>query len=435
MEWIASMSPKERQGCFSLPPSMTRSTLLKTNTKQHLPAHPSISIFHSFIFLISSWPISIVPNKHQPLQHTLLQISITKSHNKIPKRRRRRDTYRMEGGGIIPVPSSFPMEKPYMIIRRSIYTFLQHYQYFTFAAALLALPFSASTLLSQPFTTPSSPLLHTIRARLQAIFAAAGFPQSDLLSVLSLKLAQSILTASYTLPCSLSFLLVAKAYTIKALTPQKPVFPSPSWSFVSLYGSLVYTYLCSAFVIVAANASAFSLLFLGFNFCEGLGFTSSNLLLFVSSAGAVAYSVILANVLVVCNLALVISGMERSSSGFTAMLRACVLVKGKTSTALLLALPTTLLLASIEGLFQYRIVRGYHSAGRLSTSMASESLFIAYLYSILVILDIIMSCIFFKSCRRNLIIDHASRNSYRIDIKGEEEEAFFIKMKEAGEFP
>uniref|UniRef100_A0A7N0ZYL8 Uncharacterized protein n=1 Tax=Kalanchoe fedtschenkoi TaxID=63787 RepID=A0A7N0ZYL8_KALFE len=345
---------------------------------------------------------------------------------------RRREIHRLEGE-IVPI-SIFPMEKPYRIIRRSIYTFLQHYQYFTIAAALLALPFSASALLSQAFT-PSSPLLHTIRARLQAIFAAAGFPQSHLLSLLTLKLSQCVLTAGYTLPCSLSFLLVAKAYTIKALTPQKPVFPSPSWSFVSLYGSLVYTYICSAFVIVAANASAFSLLFLGFNFIEGLGFSSPNWLLFVSTAGAVAYSVILANVLVICNLALVISGMERSSSGFAAILKACVLVKGKTSTALLLALPINLLLASVEGLFQYRIVRFFHSTGKLSNSIASESLFIAYLHSILVILDITMSCTFFKSCKRNLMIDHVSRNSYKIDIKGEVKDAFFVKITEGGEFP
>ncbi|CAM8978201.1 unnamed protein product [Rhodiola kirilowii] len=326
------------------------------------------------------------------------------------------------------------MEKPYKIIRRSIHLFLQHYQCFTIAAALLALPFSASTLLSQAFT-PSSPLPHIIRARIHAIFTAAGFPNSDLLSLLSLKLSQSIFTAGYTFPWTLSFWLIAKAYTIKALTPQKPVWPTPSLSFVSLYSSLVYTYICSAFVIVAANASAFSLHFLLLNFCEGLGFSSPKWLLFVSSAGAVAYSVILANALVICNLALVISGMERSSSGFAAILKACVLVSGKTSTALLLALPINLSLASVEGLFQYRIVRGYQLNGTLSASMALESLFIAYLYSILVILGSIMSCIFFKACRKNLIVNHVGRYSYIIDVKGGEENEFFVQMKETGVFP
>ncbi|CAM8943598.1 unnamed protein product [Rhodiola kirilowii] len=307
------------------------------------------------------------------------------------------------------------MEKPYMIIRRSVYVFLQHYHYFTTIAALLALPFSALTLLAQAFS-PSSPLLYTIRARLHAIFKAAGFPQSHLLSVLSLKLSQSVLTASYTFPCTMLFLLIAKAYTIKALTPQKPVFPSASLAFVSLYTSLLFTYICSAFAIVTANASAFSLLFLGFSFCEGLRLSSPDWLLAVSSAWAIAYSIISAYVLMIRNLALVISGMERSSTGFSAVLEACVLVKGKTSTALLLALPINLLLASVESLFHYRIVKVYHLADKLTTSMAWESLFIAYLYSILVILNFIVSCIFFKCCKRNFIMDPVGRDSYLIDI-------------------
>ncbi|XP_059444232.1 uncharacterized protein LOC132176122 [Corylus avellana] len=329
-----------------------------------------------------------------------------------------------------------PMAKTGKIIRTSIYTFLQRYNYFTSTAALLAFPFSVSVLFSQACVPSSSSLLLTIYSRLRNLFDAAGFPpSSEFFTILSQKLSQTIFSSILTLPFTLSFLLITKAAIIQALKQNKPTLPLPPSLFSSLltlYKPLFLTYLCNSFLILSANATVFSLLFFAFNCLEGFGFSSPNCLLFLSAAGAVLYSIILANALIVCSLAMVLSGMERCG-GYMAILKACALIRGRTSTALLLALPVNMALASIEALFQFRVVRAYHFAGKLGASMALEGIFIAYLYSIFIVLDTVVICIFFKSCKTGYWIEQEGRYSYRIEFAGEEDSDVYVRLRTAQE--
>lgn len=82
-----------------------------------------------------------------------------------------------------------------------------------------------------------------------------------------------------------------------------------------------------------------------------------------------------------------------------AILKACVLIRGRTSTALSLALPLNFGLAAIEALFQFRVVRAFNVDGNFGSSMVFEGIFIAYLYSIVAVLDTVVSCLFFKSIK------------------------------------
>ncbi|RWR81377.1 hypothetical protein CKAN_01005900 [Cinnamomum micranthum f. kanehirae] len=289
-----------------------------------------------------------------------------------------------------------------MIIRKSIHTFLQNYHQFACTVAFLVLPFSASVLLSQALQPSSSPLLQTIYSRLWSLFYAAGFPPSSpLFSLLSLKLSQTVTSTIFTLPFTISFLLIGKTSIIQTLQCKSVSLFSSFSSFFqqnTIYQSILVTHLCNSFVILSANAAAFSLLFLAFSFLDALELSSPNTILFLSATGAILYSVILANTLIVCNLAIILAGME-SCSGFLAILRACMLIRGRAATALSLALPTSLGLAAIEALFQYRVVRAYRmSDGKLDPIFAWEVPLIAYIYSLLIILDTVMGCIFYKSC-------------------------------------
>ncbi|CAI9767291.1 unnamed protein product [Fraxinus pennsylvanica] len=313
--------------------------------------------------------------------------------------------------------SSVPIrETAGRIIRRSIFTFLQKYQYFTSTAALLAFPFAALTLLSQAFL-PSSVILAVIQRRFRSLFLAAGFPpSSELFAILNLKLSQTIVTYFLLLPFSLSFLLLAKAYIIKSLSNRKPAEEPPFSSWISLYKPLFQTQICSSLVILSANATCFSILLFAFNCFDVLGISSLGALLFVSSVGAVVYSIILANAYVICNLALVLSGME-NCGGYLAILKACVLIQGRSSTALSLAVSINIALAAMEALFQYRIVRAYRLALSPNSSMALEGMFIGYLYGILLVIDTIVGCIFFKSCRTNFKIDRDDRHPVQIPIE------------------
>ncbi|KAK0588117.1 hypothetical protein LWI29_034590 [Acer saccharum] len=260
------------------------------------------------------------------------------------------------------------------------------FNYVTHNCCSSCVPFSVSVLLSQAIL-PSSWWIYN---RLRTLFHAAGFPESS--DILSLKISETISCSIFTLPFTLTFLLVAKASIIQALKKQKPCFSS----ILSLLNPLLLTYICNSFLIVSANATVFSLLFFAVNFLEGSGFSS----IFLSAAGAVVYSIVVANALIICNLALVLSGMERCG-GYMAILKACLLLRGNTSTALSLALPLNLAMAGIEALFQYRILRDYRRLG-IASSMAFEGMLISYLYSISLLLDTVVTCMLYKSCKASI---------------------------------
>lgn len=321
-----------------------------------------------------------------------------------------------------------PMEETgSKILRKSIFTFLQNYQYFTCTAALLAFPFSASILLAHLLLDSSSSLLPVIYHRLSSLFQAAGLPpSSELLNLVNLKLSQTISLSILTLPFALTFLLIMKASVIQALNNNHKRPPS-FYCVFSIFNPLLLTYICNSLLILSVNATAFSLLFFTSNlFLENIGF---GFRLFLSAAGAVVYSIILSHTIIICNLALVLSGVERIG-GYLAILKACVMIRGRASTALSLALAVNIALAGVEALFRYRIVRAYrHIREAPSTlSIISEGTLIIYLYSILVVLETIVSCIFFKSCKATYsCIDQQGKYAYRInEIEGELENGGYI---------
>ncbi|KAF8063109.1 hypothetical protein N665_1185s0002 [Sinapis alba] len=277
------------------------------------------------------------------------------------------------------------MEDSSKIMRRSIHTFLQHYYRATTAAAVV-LPFSAAFLLSQAFFSSSSSS-SSFQMRLNTLFNGAGFFTSlDLFNMLSFKLSQTLSSSLLTLPFSLTFFLFSKAYVIKLLSNHHDSVASSVY-----YLSLLRTYVCNSLFLLSVNASAFALFLIA----------SRNFYTLFSLASALIYSIILANASVISNLALVSSTSSSSSGGYTEILKACLLLRGRASTALALALPTNLGLAGVEALFQYRVVRSYHKGDRDITSIAIEGTFIAYLYALFLVLDTIVNFLFYQSCVKN----------------------------------
>ncbi|XP_004499518.1 uncharacterized protein [Cicer arietinum] len=314
------------------------------------------------------------------------------------------------------------MELSYKILRRSVHSFLQNYHYFTTTIVFLAFPFSASILLSQALVPFSSSLYPQIYNHLKILFDAAGFPSSSqIFTLLNLKVSQTITSSIFTLPFTLTFFLITKSFIIQAMkmnNHKENLQPS----FVDIisyhYKPLFQTYIYNTFFLLSANASTFCFLFLVFSFAEGLGNSSPSLTLFVTAAAAVFFSVILANALVISNMALTLSGMD-GHGGYMAILKACVLLRGRTSTALFLALPINVSLAAIEALFQFRVVRGYHNIGGKSSwfFLGLEGIFIAYLYSIFIIIDTIVSYMFYKSCKiGGSLVDKEDKHFLRIEF-------------------
>ncbi|CAD5182528.1 unnamed protein product [Musa acuminata subsp. malaccensis] len=105
--------------------------------------------------------------------------------------------------------------------------------------------------------------------------------------------------------------------------------------------------------------------------------------------------------MVTCNLSIVISVTD-GSGGHLSILKALVLVKGRTATAITLTLPASLGMAGIEALFQYRVIRPYRVAGTLHVSVIWEAFSIIYMHSLLVVLDTIITCTFLESCQSGI---------------------------------
>ncbi|XP_028787133.1 uncharacterized protein LOC114743105 [Neltuma alba] len=325
------------------------------------------------------------------------------------------------------------------ILRRSVHGFLLNYHYFTSVSAFLALPFSASILLSQAFVPSSSSLFPQISNRLQTLFDAAGFPSSSSSKIFTLfghKASETIASIIFILPFTLSFLIIAKASIFEALKqPHRPASSASSFtSMIFLYKPLLKTCISNSLLVISAIATSYCLMFFAFGVVEGLDDTSPDTLFLVTTCGAVIFSVLLANALVISSMAMAVSGME-GRGGYLAILKACVLLRGRTSMALLLALPMNMALAVIEALFHFRVVRAYRVGGRAEPSMALEAIFIAYLYSIFIVLDTIVASMFYRICKtRSRINDEDGKLLVRIEISGEDNYEF-EKTKNFEELP
>ncbi|KAI4329637.1 hypothetical protein MLD38_028003 [Melastoma candidum] len=283
------------------------------------------------------------------------------------------------------------------VLRRSVSKFLQGYHYFTIIPTICILPFSTTLLLSQAHLLlfPSSHPLPWFLDRLATLFEVAGLPTSSgPFSVLLLKISETVASFVRTLPFTFTFLLLGKSLALLFLSRSKP----SASSLALMYAAIVRTYVCGLMAILSANATAFFVLFLVFDCINGLGISSpgySTSLLFL---GVIVYSTILSYTVVVCNLSLTVSGIEKRG-GFMVILKTCFLTRKRELTALSLAVPINLLRAATEALFQYRVVTTYQQNGRFSLAMVSEGCFIAYWYSVFIVLDVVISHTFLKSRR------------------------------------
>ncbi|KAK8513886.1 hypothetical protein V6N13_005074 [Hibiscus sabdariffa] len=112
--------------------------------------------------------------------------------------------------------------------------------------------------------------------------------------------------------------------------------------------------------------------------------------------------------------------------GYLVILKACVLIKGWILSALALTVPGNLTLAVIEALFHYRVVVRayvYHCGGDFNGfSIVLEGVLIAYLYSIFIVFDAVVSSMFFKSCKIECLVDREGMEC--LEMKRRRKEGF-----------
>ncbi|CAI9111987.1 OLC1v1012343C1 [Oldenlandia corymbosa var. corymbosa] len=236
----------------------------------------------------------------------------------------------------------------------------------------------------------------------------------------------SVVRICNSIICSASGDSQPAAIALRCCRLSKAVSRTPFAFFNSLFGPLFYTQLCNMILMISANATCFCILFFAFNCADGLGLVNPKTLLIFSATGAVLYSIVLANSLIIFNLSLIVSGMENSSE-YIGILKACVVIRGRTAATLSLALPVNLALAALEALFQYRIIRAIHESESPFSSIVFEGIFIAYLYTILLVLDTVIGCIFYRSCKSSTTssIEFEAEQIYQIEFEGKDCQCHF----------
>ncbi|KAL7222742.1 hypothetical protein ACSBR1_024444 [Camellia fascicularis] len=107
------------------------------------------------------------------------------------------------------------------------------------------------------------------------------------------------------------------------------------------------------------------------------------------------FSVMFANAIIICNIAIVISVLE-DVSGPQALLRSSLFIRGQTQVGLWIFLGSTIGLAFVEGLFEHRVKTLSYGDG---SSRLWEGPILVLLYSLVVHIDSMMTAVFFFSCR------------------------------------
>ncbi|XP_020590041.1 uncharacterized protein LOC110031268 [Phalaenopsis equestris] len=313
------------------------------------------------------------------------------------------------------------MEKATNILRTSIHSLFTSYDIFASIATLLILPSSASTLLLPPPNTssPSSTLLH---------FISIQKPQLSIIPYP--KFAHTILSLFLTLPFTLTFLPLAKASII--LASREPhrhnQSPPPVSSFLHLYRPLALAQLFNTFLTLSTNAILLIILFLLSNSTKLFSIDSTAIVVLISVVSIVLYTTITLYIAAICNLSSIISAMENCRAD-EALMKSSVLLRGRAAIALSLAAPTDLAMAAIELVFQARVMKPYFQNNKFDLSLICEGFTITYMYSIITVLHIIITCCFYKFCKHDSLGNCEGQFGYGQELREEEKGIIVNKFK------
>jgi hypothetical protein len=197
-------------------------------------------------------------------------------------------------------------------------------------------------------------------------------------------------------PSSITFSLLGRAAIVQAV--------SDSYKGINLDGrrlfmrsgsawiNLLHTSFCefiillSLFVLLVASLAIAPKILLACGVCSKmLGLWG------VLGCLGVPFCVAFAHVMVVGNLARVLSVLEGGCSGFDSLSKARNLIEGRRQTALVMALLSNMGLRLVECLFEFRMCNGISLwEGPLLVSM----------YSSVLVFDTIMNAVFYYACKR-----------------------------------
>ncbi|KAK6802874.1 hypothetical protein RDI58_000658 [Solanum bulbocastanum] len=272
-------------------------------------------------------------------------------------------------------------------------------------AALLICPVSAvvlsNVLVYQPFVTRLS-------MRLLLVAKTSGLPLKPFIKQSCHKFSEVVISAVMCFPLYVTLLLLSKAAIVYSVdcTYSRKKFDSHKFYVImtKIWKRVVVTYLWVC-VVIAGCLTLFIVLLVSVSSVFSIIGFPPDLILYPAMIVGMIFSIILANAIIICNIAIVISVLE-DDSGPQALLMSSSLIKGQTQVGLLIFLGSTIGMAIVQGLFEHRVKTISYGDG---SSRLWEGPLLVILYSFVILIDSMMSTVFYFSCK-----------SYRMETSSEE---------------
>ncbi|CAK8577271.1 unnamed protein product [Lathyrus sativus] len=266
---------------------------------------------------------------------------------------------------------------------------------FMIITVLLICPVSA-VLLSNVLVDES--IVKNLTIRLMLVAETSGLPLRPMIKQSCQRFAETVISSAMCFPLYTTLLLLSKTAVVYSVdcSNSKKKFDSSKFCVIvaKFWRKILSTYMWACTIIVGC-VTMFCVFLVAF--CSALavlGF-SPNVLVYAALMIGLVFSVIFANAIIICNIALVISVLD-DVSGAQAMLRSNILIKGQTQVGLLIYLGSTIGMAFVEGLFEHRVKILSYGDG---SSRMWEGPLLVIMYSFVVLVDSMMSAVFYFSCR------------------------------------
>ncbi|XP_076952351.1 uncharacterized protein LOC143626058 [Bidens hawaiensis] len=269
--------------------------------------------------------------------------------------------------------------------------------------SILICPVSA-VLLSNVLVDQSH--VNRLQTHLVSVAKSSGFALSPILSLSCRKFAETVVSTVMCFPLYITLLLISKAavvYTVDCTYSRKTFDSSKFYViFRKIWKRIVSTYLLVCSVITGCLGLFLMLVYGISSVLSAIGFTP-DLIVYVVILLVLLFSVFFANAVIICDLSMVISVLE-DVSGSEALLRSSVLIRGQTQVGLMIFLGSTIGMAFIEGLFEHRVKTLSYGDG---SSRIWEGPLLVVMYSFVVLIDFMMSAVFYVSCK-SYSLEHVS---------------------------
>ncbi|XXG44413.1 hypothetical protein AAC387_Pa01g4226 [Persea americana] len=267
-------------------------------------------------------------------------------------------------------------------------------------AAILICPVSA-IVLSNPLVKKS--VVKSLYVRLWMVARSSGLPMNSLIQQSCHRFAEMVASAVFCFPLFVTLSLLSKAaivYSVACTYAGKKVTSSNFFAVaVKIWRRVISTYMWVCMVIIGCLALFLVLLVAVCSVFAVMGFPPE-VVVYPAFGVALVFSVVFAHVIIICNVATVISVLE-DVSGPQALLRSVFLIRGQTHVGLLIYLGSTIGMAFVEGLFQHRVKTLSYGDG---SSRIWEGPLLVIMYSFVVLIDSMMSAVFYFTCRSSSVV-------------------------------